>query len=368
MALHIALLSWVPPHCVGGVESFLRLLAGRLLHSGITVTFVSPPGETGVSSIPGVGTWSHRALLRSDVVDPMLVNEFVHDWSAFLSHERVSLVHSHNLHIPMAPGIAQVIDSTLRSQSVPHVLTVHDATEYRDAHRELAQLRHAIVATQSGYNERRILETSGRIAEYLPVGVDFERYEASPHCGLRTVAAIGRLTAAKGIREVLSDLACVTSSHSPMAVILSDRGRPAVGRSDAYIRELEAIARRTSGLTLEFLNGDDPVPYAYERAALTIVRPNAPEGFGLVALESLASGRPVVARPTGGMTEWISGLSGVYSVAGNCGIAEGVLAVLRDWPRWYAGALLARDTLRPRFDAAVVEREHRRLYRRLTGE
>lgn len=48
---------------------------------------------------------------------------------------------------------------------------------------------------------------------------------------------------------------------------------------------------------------DEQLPFAYQAADLTVVPSQALEGFGLVVLESLASGTPVLCTPVGGMIE-----------------------------------------------------------------
>jgi glycosyltransferase involved in cell wall biosynthesis len=48
---------------------------------------------------------------------------------------------------------------------------------------------------------------------------------------------------------------------------------------------------------------DEQLPIAYQAADLTIVPSQALEGFGLILLESLACGTPVLATPVGGMPE-----------------------------------------------------------------
>ncbi|MEL7038798.1 MAG: glycosyltransferase family 4 protein [Cyanobacteria bacterium J06592_8] len=48
---------------------------------------------------------------------------------------------------------------------------------------------------------------------------------------------------------------------------------------------------------------DEQLPIAYQAADLTVVPSQALEGFGLVVLESLASGTPVLCTPVGGMVE-----------------------------------------------------------------
>lgn len=54
---------------------------------------------------------------------------------------------------------------------------------------------------------------------------------------------------------------------------------------------------------------DEDLPIAYQAADLTIMPSQSLEGFGLVLLESLASGTPVVCTPVGGMPEVIADFS-----------------------------------------------------------
>ena len=54
---------------------------------------------------------------------------------------------------------------------------------------------------------------------------------------------------------------------------------------------------------------DADLPHAYRAADLSVVPSISLEGFGLVVLESLAAGTPVVVTPVGGLPEAVRGLS-----------------------------------------------------------
>lgn len=77
----------------------------------------------------------------------------------------------------------------------------------------------------------------------------------------------------------------------------------------------EALEQQSTNLNLEdsvnFLGflPDDDLPTAYQAADLTIMPSQSLEGFGLVLLESLASGTPVMCTPVGGMPEVITNFS-----------------------------------------------------------
>jgi glycosyltransferase involved in cell wall biosynthesis len=54
---------------------------------------------------------------------------------------------------------------------------------------------------------------------------------------------------------------------------------------------------------------DDDLPIAYAAADMTIVPSVELEGFGLIVVESLASGTPAFVTPVGGLPDAVRGLS-----------------------------------------------------------
>ena len=75
---------------------------------------------------------------------------------------------------------------------------------------------------------------------------------------------------------------------------------------------------------------DADLPVAYRAADLSVVPSIALEGFGLIVLESLAAGTPVIVTPVGGLPEVVSGLSKDLILEGSSPdqIADGLAARL----------------------------------------
>jgi glycosyltransferase involved in cell wall biosynthesis len=75
---------------------------------------------------------------------------------------------------------------------------------------------------------------------------------------------------------------------------------------------------------------DADLPLAYRAADLSVVPSIALEGFGLVVLEALAAGTPVVVTPVGGLPEVVGGLSKDLILEGSSAnhLAEGLAARL----------------------------------------
>ena len=71
---------------------------------------------------------------------------------------------------------------------------------------------------------------------------------------------------------------------------------------------------------------------AYEASSVVAVPSHWPEPFGLVGIEAMAHGRPVVASATGGIPEWLhDGESGLLVEPGNPrALAEALMTVLSD--------------------------------------
>ena len=100
---------------------------------------------------------------------------------------------------------------------------------------------------------------------------------------------------------------------------------------------------------------DADLPVAYRAADLSVVPSIALEGFGLVVLESLAAGTPVIVTPVGGLPEVVSALSKDLILDGSSAnhLAEGLatrLSALGKLPSDTACQAYAKDN----FDWPVI--------------
>ena len=102
------------------------------------------------------------------------------------------------------------------------------------------------------------------------------------------------IAAADDIRRRVPDALILIAGTGPLAAELQ-----------------RAITERQLGHTVRMLGvvSDHQLPLAYCAADVSVVPSHSLEGFGLVAVESLAAGTPCVVTPVGGLTEIISPLS-----------------------------------------------------------
>ncbi|HEX9680187.1 MAG TPA: glycosyltransferase, partial [Anaerolineales bacterium] len=152
----------------------------------------------------------------------------------------------------------------------------------------------------------------------IPPGVDTGRFypipvdEAKEYVGIapsdRMILYVGRIERLKGIDTLLEAFALlnresVLRSHSLCLAIIG--GEPDVTSEQmtaemARLRSLSASLGLGELVTFLGRRDQDSLAYYYS-ASEAVVVPSHYESFGLVALEAMACGRPVVASETGGL-------------------------------------------------------------------
>ncbi|MGZ6346370.1 MAG: glycosyltransferase [Anaerolineales bacterium] len=150
----------------------------------------------------------------------------------------------------------------------------------------------------------------------IPPGVDTSHFypipsdEARQFIGLtpddRMILFVGRIEPLKGVETLIKAVACLALKNIKEPVNLAVIG----GDPDALTNELSEEMFRlqklcdelTVGKMVAFLGkrGQDTLPYYYS-AAEVVVMPSHYESFGMVALEAMACGTPVIASQVGGL-------------------------------------------------------------------
>jgi glycosyltransferase involved in cell wall biosynthesis len=113
-----------------------------------------------------------------------------------------------------------------------------------------------------------------------------------------TVFTPRRLVKRVGLDVLLNAFANVKSRHGDVGLVIAGKGT----QQDALTQQASALGIENHVKFLGYLP-DEQLPIAYQAADLTIMPSQSLEGFGLVLLESLACGTPVLCTPVGGMPE-----------------------------------------------------------------
>ena len=143
----------------------------------------------------------------------------------------------------------------------------------------------------------------------IPGGVDIERFQANltrqqarEKLGFPVDRPIlftpRRLVQRMGIDKLLQAVAEVKKYVPDVWLAIAGKG---VLRA-ALERQANALGLQDHVRFLGYVP-DEQLPVAYQAADLTVVPSQYLEGFGLILLESLACGTPVVSTPVGGMPE-----------------------------------------------------------------
>ncbi|WP_067652588.1 glycosyltransferase family 4 protein [Nocardia harenae] len=142
----------------------------------------------------------------------------------------------------------------------------------------------------------------------IPPGVDLAQFRPAPPSAEPMVLCVRRLEHRMGIDVLLRGWPAVLAAHPAARLVIVGTGtaeaalRAQAGPLGASVR----FAGRVSDAELTGL---------YAEAALTVVPSVALEGFGLIALESLAAGRAPVVTACGGLPDSVRALDDSLIVA-----------------------------------------------------
>lgn len=328
----------VPPPAYGGTERVIHAIAEGLYRVGHDVTlFASGDSRVSCPLVPTV----ERACWSGGSADLDASFERVLDVIR-RRVERFDVVHMHL----ETKGL-----DFARSVCTPVLTTMHGRL---DEPKTVAAL-HAnpcasLVAISSS---QRALAPWANWAGIVRHGLDLRRMPFGARSGTYLLF-VGRIAREKGIREAI-ELACRTRHHLVIAAKVFDPTERSLFERDVrprldhdgidYVGEVAPAVR-------------DPL---FAGAKATLMLGDWPEPFGLVAIESLATGTPVIARRRGALPEIVvDGIDGF--LVDDPGDADAAVAMASQLDRRQI-----RTRALCRFSDARMVDEYIALYRRFSS-
>ncbi|MFZ5910618.1 MAG: glycosyltransferase [Chloroflexota bacterium] len=342
--LHIAMLSYhtcplatLGGKDTGGMNVYVRELTRQLGRMGVHVDVFTRSQDEHVPHVLhdlGYGNRVVHVPAGPEVPLPKrelagYVPQFAEGVRAFAAEKgiRYDLIHSHY----WMSGLAA--ESLSQAWGAPVVHMFHTLGEMKnriarsEAEREgvyriqgekrvLARADRIIAATLAEQTQLEFLyKANRRKVAIIPPGVDVSHFypipvdEARQFIGLeaseRIVLFVGRIEPLKGVDTLIRAMSCQRSQALGRVTLAIIGGEP-----DASPQDMSAEMARLQQLCDDLCMGrmvlflgkraQDTLPYYYS-AADVLVMPSHYESFGMVALEAMACGTPVIASQVGGL-------------------------------------------------------------------
>ncbi len=351
--MKILMLSWeYPPRVVGGIARVVHDLSHKLVTEGHDVTVVTYRD----GNVPYIEDDDGVMVYR---VDNFMIssNNFI-DWIMQLNFNMIAkageiiaeqgsfdVIHAHD-------WLTAYAGKTLKTAyNIPLVSTIHATEAGRNSgiHGEMQKYindtewmltyESSEVIVNSNYMRNELQRLFGLPYEkinVIPNGVnlnmyngiekdyDFRRKYAMDN--EKIILFMGRLVYEKGIPTLISAMPKILSHYHDAKLLIAGKG----GMIDELRAQVNAMGLGNKVYFTGYLGSKD-VQKMYKCADVAVF-PSTYEPFGIVALEAMLSGTPVVVSDVGGLNEIVDhGINGMKSYAGNANsLADSILSLLFD--------------------------------------
>mgnify|MGYP000906025349 FL=1 len=335
------MISWeYPPKIVGGLGRHVEGLSEALVRNGheVTVVTADAPKSRERETVRGVEVWRalpHHPPARDFIESVMQLNFNLVERVLALSdaNNPFDVVHVHDW---LGAYAGKLLKHALR---LPLIATIH-ATEYgrnnglhNDLQRHISDLEWWLcyeaweVIVCSHYMESEVKHVFGLPADkirIIPNGIDSEKLKAPEGKDLyevhnrfarpdeKIVLFVGRLVREKGVWLIIEAIQDLLKRVPEAKLVIVGKGPEEIFLRD-HVRRL--------GLEHKvYLTGfiDDELRNLLYRICHVAVFPSLYEPFGIVALEAMALGKPVVVSDTGGLGEVVQhGYTGLKFPSGD---------------------------------------------------
>jgi len=323
----------------GGMNVYVRDLTRELGHMGVHVDVFTRSQDEHVPHVVHELGYGNRVVHVTagpevPVAKQNLANyipEFVQGIKLFAAEKgfHYDLIHSHYW---MSGLVAEALSDAWGGTPIVHMFhtlgemknRIARSDEERESPERIAaeqrildRADRIVVATLAELTQLRFLyKVNERKLVIIPPGVDTGHFypippdEAKQYLGLnpedRMVLYVGRIEPLKGVSTLIEAMSCLKFKDKSGPVHLAIIGGEPDVTPEEMSTEMAHLQKLSDDLAMDqtvvFLGkrGQNTLPYYYS-AAEVLVMPSHYESFGMVALEAMACGTPVIASDVGGL-------------------------------------------------------------------
>ncbi len=385
--MKILMLTWeYPPRIVGGIAKVVYDLSKRLIKDGHEVTVVTyKEGD-----VPYYENDKGVEVYRVDnyMINP---NNFI-DWIMQLNFNLVAksseimnkrgkfdVIHAHDW------LVANAAKTLKASYNIPIVATIHATESGRNGGIRDEQQRYindtewmltyeaSEVIVNSNYMKNEVQRLFGLPFEkinVIPNGINLNIYNGIERNyefrrkyardNEKIIMCAGRLVYEKGFQYLIDAAPKILSRYNDAKFIIAGKG--------GMLNELKAKADYLGISDKVYFTGQltPKELYTMYRCADIAVFPSTYEPFGLVAIEGMYAGTPIVVSDIGGLNEIVEhGVTGMKSYAGNANsIADSILALLFDYQLAYNIAKNGKAKVRETYNWTKIAQDTHFIYQK----
>jgi len=324
LSVHSCPLGRIGEEDTGGMSVYIREVACELGKLGHRVDVYTRSHKSIHHQVVEIGQNARLIHLKAgeETIEKLEIYDHVDDFARNIEDFskqtglRYDLIHSHYWLSGLAGKRLQ------EWTGLPHVVGFHTLGAVKNAigigevepelrvhaEKELVRDCHRIIASTPKGKEDLVRFCGALPAKVsiVPCGVNVGLFKptmrdiARSYTGLngdRIILFVGRIVPQKGIDKLVKAMSCLQDRQGIRLVVIGgdDRSRAEIQR----LKDLARSLRIDDSVSFLGLIAHDELPFFYSAADVCVV-PSYHESFGLVVLESLACGTPVVATKVGG--------------------------------------------------------------------
>ena len=310
----------------GGMSVYVRELARELGKQGFPVdiyTRVHDPRDSQIYYLGQNARLIHLRAGEDKSINKLAVYPYLPDFAQNLDSFRkdnglqYDLIFSHY-------WLSGLVGKYLQQWwDIPHIMAFHTVGAIKNAigigeaeptlrietETHLARTCHRVIATTEK-EKNALIQLYGASSErisVIPCGVNFDIFQpvdremTKSKLGFNSediILYVGRMEPLKGVDRLVQAMAYLQNGHKARAVIIGGDGH---SRDELErLKELSHNLHIEDSVTFQGMIKHEELPNYYSAATACVI-PSYYESFGLVALESLACGTPVIANDVGNL-------------------------------------------------------------------